>query len=68
VTSHPLADPRRRAFAEALGHLLAEAVWREIVAGGEHDDGFREHVSEKPADTSRETRDGEGSCAGGCQA
>ena len=26
-----LIDPRRRAFAVALGHAIAEAVWREIV-------------------------------------
>ncbi len=26
-------DPRRRAFADALGRLLADAVWREITSG-----------------------------------
>jgi len=26
----PPTDPRLRAFAEALGRLLADAVWREI--------------------------------------
>jgi hypothetical protein len=30
VSSQPL-DPRRRAFADALGHLLAELAWREVV-------------------------------------
>ena len=30
MTSRPPLDPRRRAFAEALGHLLAEVVWCEI--------------------------------------
>ena len=27
------ADPRRRAFAEALGRLVAAAVWREVAVG-----------------------------------
>ena len=26
-------DPRRRAFAEALGRLVAGAIWREFAAG-----------------------------------
>ena len=30
ISSAPV-DPRWRAFAEALGHALAEAVWREIT-------------------------------------
>ena len=32
----PLA-PRRKAFAEALGHLLAEVVWGEVVGAPEHE-------------------------------
>ena len=27
----PPPDPRRRAFAEALGRLVADLTWREIV-------------------------------------
>lgn len=27
----PPLDSHRRAFAEALGHLVAELVWREVV-------------------------------------
>ena len=25
-------EPRRRAFADALGHLIAENVWQEIIS------------------------------------
>jgi hypothetical protein len=28
-------DPRRKAFADALGHLVAELVWREVVGAKE---------------------------------
>ena len=31
MTSGAPADPRRRAFAESLGHLVAELVWRDIT-------------------------------------
>jgi hypothetical protein len=31
VTHSTPKDPRRRAFAEALGHAIAEAVWRDIT-------------------------------------
>ena len=34
--SAPL-DARQEAFAKALGHLLAEAVWAEIVDETPHD-------------------------------
>ena len=30
-------DPRQEAFAKAVGHLLAEAVWTEIVEATPHD-------------------------------
>jgi hypothetical protein len=31
VTPPAPLDPRRKAFAQGLGHLLGELVWREIV-------------------------------------
>ena len=34
--SAPL-DPRQEAFAKAIGHLLAEAVWTEIVDAAPQD-------------------------------
>ena len=33
----PPTDPRRRAFAEALGRLLAEVVWAELIADEDDD-------------------------------
>ena len=29
----PPLDPRRRAFADALGRLIANQIWREITNG-----------------------------------
>ena len=36
TTRQPL-DARQEAFAKAIGHLLAEAVWAEIVDETPHD-------------------------------
>lgn len=37
VTTRQPLDPRREAFAKAVGHLLAEAVWTEIVEAAPQD-------------------------------
>ena len=34
----PPLDPRRRALAEALGHLLGDLVWQEVVRAGPQDE------------------------------
>jgi len=34
VTTRQPLDARQEAFAKAIGHLLAEAVWAEIVGVG----------------------------------
>ena len=39
MTEHPPLDPRRRAFAEGLGHLIAELVWREVASVNTNEGG-----------------------------
>jgi len=38
VRRPPPLDPRRRALAEALGHLLGDLVWQEVARAGPQDE------------------------------
>ena len=55
MTARPPLDPRRRAFAEALGHALTESVWREIVEAEPQKTDAPESNSEAPMEKKNAT-------------